>query len=352
MVTLHDRPQQEYFKLTEEEDICKSAQETINIVTDGNREEYTKISQDQYETDRNLIEEVASINIKTYLKRKKKEFHLCMLNELTGMDIITLGDLSQSIEFENDRRKTKTMNMILQIFPKTLQNISKCYNDDLNTNLQELKTLQTYDNNRKDIRSISVKEFQITLKTLMKKIEDQDFNKRLGIEDFDNNNITKFRKNVQNAKLRNIYFRLINNDFFTRERMFKYKMISDNKCTRCGNVEDTRHLLFECEQVKNIWKLFNSLLTKIKQDCSKVEQYRDIFNTMNHPVINLVKIKIIQSLIQIIRPSNWTENNIINIIKETRNIEKYNSIKNRTVNQFEQKWNILKDLDQTLWQPA
>jgi hypothetical protein len=73
---------------------------------------------------------------------------------------------------------------------------------------------------------------------------------------------------------------------------------------------------------------------------------------MNHPVINLVKIKIIQSLIQIIRPSNWTENNIINIIKETRNIEKYNSIKNRTVNQFEQKWNILKDLDQTLWQPA
>jgi hypothetical protein len=103
------------------------------------------------------------------------------------------------------------MNMILGIFPAKLQEISKCFNEEINSNLQELKTLQIQDNNRKDIRSITVK----------------DFNRKLGIEDFDNDNVTKFRKNIQNAKLRNIYFRLINNDFFTRERMLKYKMTTD-----------------------------------------------------------------------------------------------------------------------------
>jgi len=351
-LTLHERPQQEYFNITNEEAICKTAQETINIIIDGNRENYTKITQDQYETDRNLIEEVASINIRTYLKRRKKEFHLCMSNVLTKMNIITLGDLSQSIEFENDRKTTKTMNMILGIFPAKIQEISKCFNEEINSNLQELKTLQILENNRKDIKSITVKEFQIVLKSLMKKIEEQDFNRKLGVEDFDNDNVTKFRKNIQNSKLRNIYFRLINNDFFTRERMLKYKMTTDDKCSRCNNTENTKHLLYECVQAKNIWTLFNSLMTKTKQDSSKVEQYRDLYKVSNHPAINLVKIKVIQSLIQIIRPINWSENNLTDIINESRNLEKYISVKNRTERQFEKKWDIFKDLAQTPWQPA
>jgi hypothetical protein len=186
----------------------------------------------------------------------------------------------------------------------------------------------------------------------MKKIEEQDFNRKLGVEDFDNDNVTKFRKNIQNSKLRNIYFRLINNDFFTRERMLKYKMTTDDKCSRCNNTENTKHLLYECVQAKNIWTLFNSLMTKTKQDSSKVEQYRDLYKVSNHPAINLVKIKVIQSLIQIIRPINWSENNLTDIINDSRNLEKYISVKNRTERQFEKKWDIFKDLAQTPWQPA
>jgi hypothetical protein len=89
--------QQEYNKINFEEAICRTSQETMNIITDHNRNEYNKLTIDRIETDKNLIEEVASINLKTYLKRKKKDFHVCMMSELTKNDVCTLGELTQAI---------------------------------------------------------------------------------------------------------------------------------------------------------------------------------------------------------------------------------------------------------------
>jgi hypothetical protein len=37
---------------------------------------------------------------------------------------------------------------------------------------------------------------------------------------------------ARNPKLRNIYFRLIHNDFFTGVRMKKYRMTKDDECPR------------------------------------------------------------------------------------------------------------------------
>ncbi len=51
---------QEYPNVTEEESICKSAQETLNIIIDYNRETYQIILQDEFETDKNLIDKVSS----------------------------------------------------------------------------------------------------------------------------------------------------------------------------------------------------------------------------------------------------------------------------------------------------
>jgi len=336
---------QEYHKITMEEAICRTSQETMNIIIDYNRNEYKNLPTEKIESDKNLIEEVASINIKTYLKRKKKDFHLCMMGELTRLDIVTLGELTQAMEFENNPRVKTTMNMIISIFPITLQNIAKCYNEDINETIEEVKYIQIENDNRKDITKISVKEMQNTLKTAMKRTEEQDFKGKLGVNNFNNNEVNKFRQKCQNAKLRNIYFRLINNDFFPRTRMLKYKMITDDKCSRCEMSETSRHLLYDCPQSRNIWKLYNTLLTRNNQEIDQVQQYEDLFKACGNPAINIVKIKIIQSLIQIIRPRNWSENNIIDLIKELMNIEKYNAIKNRNTDKFEKKWLIFKTLN-------
>jgi hypothetical protein len=63
---------QEYHNVSKKDDICSSAQDTINIITDYNREQYSKIDSLDIESDKNLIEEVASIDLKTYLNRKKE----------------------------------------------------------------------------------------------------------------------------------------------------------------------------------------------------------------------------------------------------------------------------------------
>jgi hypothetical protein len=244
--------QQEYHRISEDEPICQSAQQTLNTIIDYNRQEYTNMEDGKYESDKNLIEEVASINIITYLKRKQKTFHLCMMKEITNLGISTLGELVQALECVNDRKTEKIMNLIAGTFPKVLQNISKCFNEDVNSDLHDLQYLLINNDRRLNINEITTKDLQNTLKIVLKKLEKQDFCTKLKAEHFEDKNIMIFRNSCQNSKLRNIYFRLINNDFYTREKMFKFKMVEDCNCTRCGRTETTKHLLFECQHSKVI----------------------------------------------------------------------------------------------------
>jgi hypothetical protein len=56
-------------------------------------------------------------------------------------------------------------------------------------------------------------------KECIEKIDVLDVKNKVGIDNFDEENITRFRSNCKNPKLRNIYSRLIQNDFFTHVRI-------------------------------------------------------------------------------------------------------------------------------------
>ncbi len=49
----------------------------------------------------------------------------------------------------------------------------------------------------------------------------------------------KVRKQISNVKLRNVFYRLINNDIFTKTKMFKFKMTNSAECDRCRAEEST-----------------------------------------------------------------------------------------------------------------
>jgi hypothetical protein len=72
--TDNKRIKQEYSTVNNEEKVCESAQETLNILCDYNRKRYQELSLDKVETDRILIDEVSSINIGVYLKRNNRVF--------------------------------------------------------------------------------------------------------------------------------------------------------------------------------------------------------------------------------------------------------------------------------------
>jgi hypothetical protein len=157
------------------------------------------MTEEKYESNRILINEVSSINLVNYLRRNKKIFMECMVKNLTRNGIETLGELIQTYEYETDEKTLKTMRLILSVFPTKLKDIAKCFIEGINSNNGKLEYIMTDNDSWKDINLLTVKDLQITMKKILKKTEEQDFNARLGITNFDEENINTVRKNCPNA---------------------------------------------------------------------------------------------------------------------------------------------------------
>jgi hypothetical protein len=308
---------------------------------DYNRDQYCKMEEHEYESDKNLIEELATINLETYLKRKNRMFVLCILKPLTNLGITSLGELVQSYEHEMDRNLNKAMQLVISAFPKKLVNIVKCYNGEANALGTTLKYIRLMEDKRIAIETVTAKDLQKSLKNALGRVESMNFKNKLAIDDFNPSNITIVRKHCKNAKLRNIYFRLIHNDFFTQSRMMRYKMITSDKCPRCEEVETTEHLLWGCSHSKQMWKLYNNFMIKLGRNENTITTYKQIFNAGENKGITTIKIKLIQEMIQIKRPTNWDKNRMDLLINEIVNIEKYNHKINHKLKEFNTKWNFL-----------
>jgi hypothetical protein len=332
---------QEYDKITDIEKVAQSAKNSLNIIIDHNRELYKKLEQEEFETNKNLIDEVASINLKTYLNRKKKVLASCILKSITKMGIETLGELVEGYEHEIDVNKNKSMKIILHSFPKHLVEIAKCFNEMTNGNKESLKYIQLNTTTRTSIDIITTKELQLTLKQAMNRLESANFVERLDVDTFDATNIIKFRQRCKNAKLRNIYFRLIHNDFYTHSRMKRFKMTSSDKCPRCMATETTRHLFWECSHSNHIWNLFNNLMYKNNKKEDLITSYDKIFTAGSNEVVNIIKISIIKEIIQIDRPVNWKKENLDLLVQNIYKIDTYYAKKEQT--KSDNKWENFKD---------
>ena len=87
-------------------------------------------------------------------------------------------------------------------------------------------------------------------------------------------------------------YKLIHNLVYSGYILSKWKLGVSNKCVVCGKNETAEHMLFECDRVKNIWKIVGEIL---KLDIS-----------WHHNVLGLDEINAKQI--------NVTRNNIITII--------------------------------------
>ena len=108
--------------------------------------------------------------------------------------------------------------------------------------------------------------------------------------------------------------------------------------------ETSGHLLFECVHVRNIWSLFNNLVTQIRNGQECVNNYEDVFLACELSAINILKAKLIQALIQIERPLSWNREKLLDTIKELMHIERYNAIVSRTVDKFKVKWDLFENI--------
>jgi hypothetical protein len=110
------------------------------------------------------------------------------------------------------------------------------------------------------IKEVTVKQLQSRLKLALGKTSEVDYDQKIGVDHVDTTDILAIRKQVRNVKLRNVYYRLINKDFFNGVKMKKYKMIESDNCERCQHYETIEHLMWECKWSRIAWENFNVVM--------------------------------------------------------------------------------------------
>jgi hypothetical protein len=323
---------QEFGKITKLEDVCEIAQETLNIIVNETRLKNYGERSDEIESTI-AINQIAATNVETYLKRKSRVFLSCIWKPFKKEGMETFLDLVSANETEMHQNRSKRLESIIKAFPSNYKDAAGSYNENVNRLSNEITHILKADLTWTPVEDITTKELQWILKSALNRIESIKWPENLETID----TIT-FRKNCKNTKLRNIHFRMVHSDFYTQQRMFKYKMTNDPNCTRCGNTETTKHLLWECQESQNIWKLYNEILDECFLGKSKIVKYENIYETDSVAILSIIKTKIIQEFIQIKRPTNWVKGNIAKIIINLRNIEMYNANKIHTLSKTKQKW--------------
>jgi hypothetical protein len=247
--------QQEYDKITKQEEVTRVAQITINILCDYTRSTILN-NLYIYSRDVNAVNFIASTKINTYLLRKNKKLAHYVFIPLRNEGMEFLHEICHEEETERDRAKLKRIRMVIVDIQSEMVEMAANYNENINNDSVSLKYILITGEEWIEIDGITTKELQRTLKGAQKKISVQDYGAKLGITEYNKENIIKLRQQCKNVKLRHIYSRLISKDFFTMERMFKYKMVENNTCKRCGEVETYKNLLWECREVKKNLELF------------------------------------------------------------------------------------------------
>jgi hypothetical protein len=328
--------QQEYNILNTIEPVVNNAQSSINILTDSFRKE-VQSNNTMRETSSIVINMMGSIDISEYLRRKKDVLAECWYNKIKEEGIEVLGDLLQESEFTNDKNRLNHLKMIEGRFPKELVEAANNFSSEINE-----RVMLTHFYMGNDIfipvKEITVKQIQALLKQCLNKVEVSNFDEKLGITDFNVKSISEVRRQVQNMQLRNLFYRLINKDFFTKERMLRYKMVENNKCEKCEETETFKHLMWDCRFVRKTWGNLNNILRTKGVGVDELTSYDDIFKFNNSAAITTIRLKIIQHFIQIQRQTELSEGKIHNIITELMTKEKYIATKNNTMKKFLQKW--------------
>jgi hypothetical protein len=149
------------------------------------------------------INTVSSIYIPNYLKRKGKLLANCFFNKFKEEGLETLQDLTLELEVTRDRSRFELLT--------------------INTELLTLTHIFLGNDTYVPVHDITVKQLQTLLKIALARTSTTEFERKLGISNFDPDCIMKVRKQISNVKLRNIFYRLINNDFLQNLKCLNLK---------------------------------------------------------------------------------------------------------------------------------
>jgi hypothetical protein len=88
-------------------------------------------------------------------------------------------------------------------------------------------------------------------------------------------------------------------------------------------------------------------MTKWGKNEEKVQSYENIYKIGNTPGTAIIKIRIIQELIQMERPKNWTTKSLEFLIEKLIQTDEYNAKQTHSEVKFLSKWSFLNEWTKT-----
>jgi hypothetical protein len=101
--------------------------------------------------------------------------------------------------------------------------------------------------------------------------------------------------------------------------------------------------LWECFESKRLWNTYNDLLKILNLESEKLDHYEDLFKIELVPILMTIKLKLVQELIQITRPTNWSINRTQNLIIQLRKME-MNNVGNNNNSKIRKRWENFESL--------
>jgi len=241
---------QEYGKLCSHDCVISTAQKTINLLADRWRTENSvKVSNIEGMTDL-----ISSIDVKEYLKRKKALMAECLFERLFRAGIEKLKQLVIENHFPRSDAFKKLTTAVLKEFPsiwetEILNNVGANHCLDIRDSFYMQGSVFL------PIRSYTVKIIRKCLS--YERQESFKYSSRLDISPHEGINPFLTNRLVNYAVSQRIFkFRLLHLDIFTKDRMFKFKMINNESCDTCGERETIIHAIWECNRAKIVWNFF------------------------------------------------------------------------------------------------
>jgi hypothetical protein len=88
-----------------------------------------------------------------------------------------------------------------------------------------------------------------------------------------------------------------------------------------------------------MWSVYNTIIKTEFNSSFSINNFEDIFNFDTGTCENRLKLKLINELIQIERPTFWSKSKMMSIIAEMKSLDKYISIKNkRNLEDYKKMW--------------
>ena len=127
------------------------------------------------------------------------------------------------------------------------------YKHIINTNIPNKE-------NNININTVSLPKFyyhSLIQEIFKKPISENKWLQQFGLNtyDFTSTYITKIKK-IRDKKIAEFNYKLIHRIIPCKYKLQKWGLTNNNACSLCGQIETVEHMLFLCENVKDIWKIF------------------------------------------------------------------------------------------------